>query len=192
MADQLAILVERWRGGDEAALKQVIDLLYDELRALAHTHMQREREGHTLSTTALVHEVYVQLAGRTGPDWQGRARFFALVSKVMRHVLVDHARKRQTAKRGGQDLHIDILDDVPAGGDSFEVLAVNDALDRLAAHDERLAQLVECRFFGGMSDMQIADALDVSTRTVARDWLRARAYLFTMLGDGRRADGSRE
>jgi RNA polymerase sigma factor (TIGR02999 family) len=192
MADQLAILVERWSGGDQAALKQVIDLLYDELRALAHTHMQREREDHTLSTTALVHEVYVQMAGRTGPDWQGRARFFALVSKVMRHVLVDHARKRQTAKRGGQDLRIDLPDDVPAGGDSFEVLAVNDALDRLAAHDERLAQLVECRFFGGMSDMQIADVLDVSTRTVGRDWLRARAYLFTMLGDGHRADGGRE
>ena len=188
MADQLSILVERWNGGDEAALKQLIDVLYDELRGLAHTHMQREREDHTLSTTALVHEVYVQLAGRTGPDWRGRARFFGLVSKVMRHVLVDHARKRQTLKRGGHDLHIDLTDDLPAGGASFEVLAVNDALDRLAAHDERLARLVECRFFGGMSDTQIADVLDVSTRTVARDWLRARAYLFTMLADSCRFD----
>jgi RNA polymerase sigma factor (TIGR02999 family) len=154
--------------------------------------MQRERDDHTLGTTALVNEVYVQFAGRTGPDWRGRARFFALVSKVMRHVLVDHARKRQAVKRGGHHLRIELSDDLPAAGDSFEVLAVSDAIDRLADHDERLARLVECRFFGGMSETQIAEALDVSSRTVARDWLRARAYLFTMLADSNRADQTGE
>lgn len=188
MADQLAILVERWAGGDQAALTQLVDLLYDELRLLAHAHMQRERDDHTLGTTALVNEVYVQFAGRTGPDWRGRARFFALVSKVMRHVLVDHARKRQAFKRGGHDLRIELSEDLPAAGDAFEVLAVSDAIDRLAVHDERLARLVECRFFGGMSEAQIAEALEISTRTVARDWLRARAYLFTMLADSGQAD----
>jgi RNA polymerase sigma factor (TIGR02999 family) len=182
MSDQLAELVRRWGGGDETALTDLTEYLYDELRLLAHAHMQREAEGdHTLGTTGLVHEAYVQLAERTAPDWRGRASFFALVSRVMRHVLVDYARRRRAMKRGGGDLRVELTDDLASPTLSFDLLAVNDALERLSARDERLARVVECRFFGGMSEEQIATALDVSTRTVERDWIRARSYLFTML-----------
>lgn len=180
--DELPGLISRWNSGEPGALDRLIALLYDELRQIAHSHLARERDGHTLSTTALVHEAYVQLAGRTGPVWQGRAQFFALVSRVMRHVLVDYARRRNAAKRGGGGLRVEIDErDHPADENVVELLSVNEALERLAAHDERLAQLVECRFFGGMKDAEIAEALGVSERTVWRDWQRARAYLFTLL-----------
>ncbi len=184
MDEELAGLVERWSGGDQAALGQLVDLLYDELRRLAHSHLQRERTGHTLSTTALVHEAYVHLSELTGLAWRGRARFFALVSKVMRHVLVDYARRRQAAKRGGGEFRVPLTDDLAAAeAEAFELLAVDQALNQLAQLDERLARIVECRFFGGMSEAGIAEALDVSTRTVERDWIRARAHLFTLLGE---------
>ena len=181
-AQDLRRLVQQWNQGDTHALEQLMTLLYDELRQVAHSHLLRERESHTLTTTALVHEAYVQLVERTGPAWQGRAQFFALVSRVMRHVLVDYARRRNATKRGGGELHLELTD--PAGAadhDIFELLAVNQALERLALQDVRLAQVVECRFFGGMQESEIADALGVSERTVERDWRRARAYLFTLL-----------
>lgn len=186
--NELAQVVQRWNGGDAQALEQLTALLYDELRLIAHSHLLRERDSHTLSTTALVHEAYVQLAERTGPAWQGRAQFFALISRVMRHVLVDYARRRNAAKRGGGELQVD-LDERTGSADAeiFELLSVNQALDRLAQQDERLARVVECRFFGGMRDSEIAEALGISERTVERDWRRARAYLFTMLAPGRPA-----
>jgi RNA polymerase sigma factor (TIGR02999 family) len=186
MDEELAGLVRRWNDGDQAALGQLVDLLYDELRRLAHSHLQRERTGHTLSTTALVHEAYVHLSELTGLAWRGRARFFALVSQVMRHVLVDYARRRQAAKRGGGEMCVPLTDDVAAAdAESVELLAVDQALDQLAVLDERLARIVECRFFGGMSEAEIAEAFDVSTRTVERDWVRARAHLFRILSEVR-------
>jgi RNA polymerase sigma factor (TIGR02999 family) len=186
--NELAQVVQRWNGGDAQALEQLTALLYDELRLIAHSHLLRERDSHTLSTTALVHEAYVQLAERTGPAWQGRAQFFALISRVMRHVLVDYARRRNAAKRGGGELQVD-LDERTGSADAeiFELLSVNQALDRLAQQDERLARVVECRFFGGMRDSEIAEALGISERTVEREWRRARAYLFTMLAPDRPA-----
>lgn len=178
-------LVEQWNSGDQAAFDRLVGLLYDDLRRIAHSHLQRERSDHTLTTTALVHEAYVQMAARTGPSWRGRARFFALVSRVMRHVLVDYARRRRAAKRGGADVRVPLTADIAAvESETFEVLAVDEALDRLAARHERLGQIVECRFFGGMSEEEIADALGVSARTVERDWKRARAYLYSMLAAG--------
>lgn len=175
-------LVQRWNGGDRAAFERLASFLYDDLRSLAHAHLRREREGHTLSTTALVHEAYVQMAGRTGPSWQGRAKFFALVSKVMRHVLVDYARRRRSGKRGGAVVHVALDPDAAAiDHEIVEVLAVDQALARLAERHERLSRIVECRFFGGMAESEIAEALGVSARTVERDWKRARAYLHTML-----------
>jgi RNA polymerase sigma factor (TIGR02999 family) len=180
--EQLAGLLERWSAGDNGAFDQLVTLLYDDLRKLAHSHMRAERGGHTLSTTALVNEAYLQVAERTGPAWQGRARFFALLSRVMRHILVDYARHRDAAKRGGGQLRVTLTDDcATADTQAFELLAVDRALNQLAAKDERLAQLVECRFFGGMSGTEVAEVLGVSGRTVERDWKRARAYLFTML-----------
>jgi len=180
--DELPDLAQRWKDGRPEAFERLMALLYDELRQIAHSHLLRERDTLTLSTTALVHEAYVQLAARTGPAWQGRPQFFALVSRVMRHVLVDYARRRNADKRGGRELHVPLTEDTAAAdGELVELLAVNQALDRLAEQDERLAHVVECRFFGGMRDAEIAEALNVSERTVERDWRRARTYLFAML-----------
>lgn len=183
--DELPALVQRWTEGDREAFDRLVDLLYDELRAMARRHLQHERPDHTLTTTALVHEAYVELSGRTGPAWQGRAQFFALLSSVMRHVLVDHARRRRATKRGGRHLHVP-LDDAMAGADAevVELLTLDQAIERLARHDERLARIVECRFFGGMPESEIAEVLGLSTRTVERDWRRARAYLFQSLQAG--------
>lgn len=175
-------LVQRWSSGDRAAFERLASLLYDDLRGLARAHLRRERDGHTLTTTALVHEAYVQMAGRTGPSWQGRAKFFALVSKVMRHVLVDYARRRRASKRGGDEVHVQIGPHIASvDSEVFELLAVDQALHRLSARHERLGRIVECRFFGGMAESEIAAALGVSERTVERDWKRARAYLYEML-----------
>ena len=180
--DDLPALVQRWTAGDRAAFDRLIDVLYDDLRAIARRHLQDERPDHTLTTTALVHEAYLELSGRTGPVWQGRPQFFALVSRVMRHVLIDHARRRNAVKRGGGGLRVP-LDESTSGPDAafLELLSLNQALEQLEARDDRLARIVECRFFGGMPEEEIAEALGVSTRTVERDWSRARAYLFTLL-----------
>jgi len=184
-ADDLPSLVRRWTAGDRSAFDRVVDLLYDDLRAIAHKHLQSERPDHTLTTTALVHEAYVELSARTGPAWQGRAQFFALLSRVMRHVLIDCARRRNAAKRGGGDVCVP-LDENRSGAAIalVELLSLDKALDQLEARDARLARVVECRFFGGMPEEEIAEALGVSTRTVERAWQRARAYLFTLLSAG--------
>ncbi len=180
--EPLEQLVQRWTAGDRDAFDGIVELLYDDLRAMAHRHLRDERRHHTLTTTALVHEAYVELARRSGPVWRGRGQLFALLSKVMRHVLVDYARRRNAAKRGGGGLHLTI-DDATPGADAglLEVLEVDRALRRLETRDARLARIVECRFFGGMSEAEIAEAEAVSTRTIERDWTRARAYLHTWL-----------
>jgi len=182
--DTLEPLVQRWTDGDRGAFDELVGVLYDDLRAMAHRHLLGERANHTLTTTALVHEAYVELSRRTGPAWRGRAQFFALLSKVMRHVLVDYARQKKAAKRGGGELHVEIDEQAAAGGGAnglLEILSVNRALEHLEARDARLARIVECRFFGGLQESEIAEALGVSTRTVERDWRRARAYLHTLL-----------
>jgi RNA polymerase sigma factor (TIGR02999 family) len=180
--DALPALVQRWTEGDRSAFGQIVELVYDDLRAIAQRHRGSERPDHTLSTTALVHEAYVQLSNRTSPSWRGRPQFFALLSRVMRHVLVDYARRRKAVRRGGADIRVP-LDDATARIESEldELLAVNQALDELERHDEQLAHVVECRFFGGMTDADIAEALEVSTRTVERSWTRARTYLHATL-----------
>ena len=180
--DVLPSLVRRWTEGDRDAFDQVVELIYDDLRAIAHRHLSLERDDHTLSTTALVHEAYVELSKRTGPDWRGRPQFFALVSRVMRHLLIDYARRRRATKRGADDIKVP-LDENRAGVSSeiVELLSLNQAIDQLEARDERLAKIVECRFFGGMQYAEIAEVVGVSTRTVERDWMRARAYLYTLL-----------
>jgi len=180
--DKLPELVRRWNEGEQDVLDEIVELLYDDLRIIAHRHLTLERDDHTLSTTALVHEAYVKLSERTGSVWQGRSQFFALVSKVMRHLLIDYARRRHSLRRGGNEIHVP-LDEGRAGVDSelVELLSLDQALDRLEERNERMARIVECRFFGGMPHSEIADAIGVSTRTVERDWMRARAYLYTLL-----------
>ena len=180
--DQLTALVERWNDGDRAALDEVVELLYDDLRTLAHRNLYSERDDHTLTTTALVNEAYLKLSKLTGSGFKGRPQFLGLASKVMRHLLIDYARRRNAARRGGNEIHVP-LDENRGGSDPevVELLTLDRALDRLERRDERMARIVECRFFGGMPQAEIADAIGVSVRTVERDWIRARAYLLAEL-----------
>ena len=179
---ELPALVDRWRSGDEGALDDLVAFLYDDLRALAHRHLEQQREGHTLDTTALVHEVYLKLTRRAEVHWQGRPQLLALMSRIMRNVLVDHARRHRAEKRTGDRIRVP-LDESMAGEEAqlMEVLYIHDALERLEARDERLARIVEYRFFGGMKMEEIATALEVSTRTVQRGWSLARAFLYVAL-----------
>lgn len=186
-AEGLTDLLEAWRRGEPGALDRVMPVVYGELRRLAARHLANERTGHTLQTTALVHEAYLRLAGHPQVDWKNRAYFFGAVATVMRRILVDHARRRVRDKRGG-GLAVVSLDEAPeptvpaAVGGGLDVQALDDALDRLAAIDARQARVVELRFFSGMTIEEIAEALDVSPGTVKRDWTVARAWLFAELG----------
>lgn len=183
-------LVQRWSEGEDGALDALIDLVYDDLRVIAHRHLRSTDGDPTLHTTALVHEAYLRLEGVEGGTWESRGHFFAFCSKAMRHVLIDYARRRRAAKRGGDQARVP-LEEVPGSLDAevVEVLAVNEALERLARHDERMARIVECRFFGGLTVAETAEALEVSTRTVEREWTRARIYLQRLLESGE--DGPR-
>jgi len=153
-------------------------VVYDELRRLAHRHLRRERGGHTLETTALVHEAYLRLVDQSRTELQSRAHFFAIASKQMRRILVDHYRSRGYAKRGGRAAHINIEQTcVAAPEKAREVVALDDALNELASFDERKCRVIELRFFAGLSIEETAIALGVSQGTVMRDWTMARAWL---------------
>lgn len=179
----LTELLSAWRGGDPAARDQAFAAVYDDLRALAHRHVRRLRPGETLRTTALVHETYLKLSRGERLPVQDRAHLFALASRAMRQVLVDAARTRQARKRGG-DAPAALLDEgalrVEAVGE--EVLGLDQALARLAELDPRAASVVEWRYFGGLSEAEIAEALGVTERTVRRDWRAARVFLHRELG----------
>jgi RNA polymerase sigma factor (TIGR02999 family) len=165
-------------------LDDLLPMVYNELRELARRRLRDEQAGHTLDTTALVHEAYLRLQPLDNGQWRDRAQFFALASKVMRHVLVDYARRRSADKRGGARTSVTLDPDRHAIEPRLpEFLAVNDALDQLALLDPRLVQVVECRFYGGLSAPETAEALGTSVRTVERDWVRARAYLYELLAD---------
>ena len=171
-------LLGQVRRGDSAALDRIYPHVYDELRGVAARQLRREQIGHTLHPTALVHEAYVKLAG-TGIDASSRSHFLAIAARAMRQVLVDHARRRSARKRGG-DWHATTLTDGSASIElrPEEMIALDTALETL---DERQRRVVECRFFGGMEEQEIAEALEVSERTVRRDWVKARAWLYREL-----------
>lgn len=175
-------LLVDWRNGNQDALNELMPLVYDELRGLAKRYMNRERVSHTLQTNALVNEAYLRLINQQNVDWQNRAHFFAIAAQVMRHLLVDHARSKQYAKRGGGAQQI-TLDEgsATAPEQSIELLALNEALDRLAAVDERKSKIVELRYFGGLSSEETAEVLGVSEITIKREWLKAKAWLFREL-----------
>ncbi|HEX5520703.1 MAG TPA: ECF-type sigma factor, partial [Longimicrobiaceae bacterium] len=160
--------------------------LYEELRALARRHLGRDGAVHTLSPTALVHESYLKLADLVTGHERSRAQFFALASRAMRHILVDHARGRNAQKRGGGALQVTLHPELAADEPSiFDLLTLDDALSQLGQLSERLERVVECRFFGGLSVPETAEALGTSVRTIEREWTRARAYLYQLLaGDG--------
>jgi RNA polymerase sigma-70 factor, ECF subfamily len=176
-ADVTELLIA-WGRGDQAAFGVLIPLVYAELRRLAHTHLRREQEGHTLETTALVHEAYLRLVDQTRTELQSRAHFFAIASRQMRRILVDHYRSHHYAKRGGRAAHLNLEETcVAAAEKAREVIALDDALTELATLDERKCRVVELRFFAGLSIEDTAVALGVSQGTVMRDWTLARAWL---------------
>jgi len=179
---EITRLLDSASDGDAAALDRLIPLIYDDLRAMAHRRIAAEQDGHTLNTTAVVHEAYVRLVEASDRGWRDRVHFFAVASRVMRHILIDYARMRRAEKRGGGIVPIPLgeVDGVTAPA-VVDVLELHDALERLALHDPRLERVVECRFFGGMSMEETAAALGVSVRTATRDWRRARAYLYDEL-----------
>ena len=171
-------LLEAWGGGEEKALDSLCALIYDELHRLARGRMRRERSEHTLQTTALVHEAFLRLVSQQRVGWQSRGHFFAIAAKMMRRVLVDHARRRAGEKRGGAAVHLPLEDaeQIPSQP-VLDVLRVHDALEGLAAVDPRKATMVELRFFGGLSIEETAQCLKVSPGTVMRDWTLAKAWL---------------
>jgi RNA polymerase sigma factor (TIGR02999 family) len=177
-------LLRAWAGGDQDALQQLTPRVYDELRRIAGHFMQDERPGRTLQTTALVHEAYLKLIDVNNVDWQHRAHFFAVSAQIMRHILLDQARRRVAAKRGGPTPRVN-LDEVPdiGSGRARELVILDDALNALAKVDPRKAQVIELRFFAGMSVEETAEVLKVSPDTVMRDWKMARAWLLAELGD---------
>jgi RNA polymerase sigma-70 factor (ECF subfamily) len=175
-------LLQAWGYGDEGALKQLMPLVYNELHRLAQRYMASEQTGHPLQTTALVHEVYLRLVDVQNVDWQNRAHFYALCARLMRRILVDFARSRNYQKRGGQFPHIQLEEAVTVSAVvGAELLAVDEALKRLAIVDTRKSDVVELRFFGGLTVEEIAAALQVSPETVKRDWKLAKAWLLREL-----------
>lgn len=167
----------RGEAADPEAAERLLGMVYGELRSLAGSLMRRERVDHTLQPTILVHEAWLKLADQGGVDWQGRAHFFGFAARVMRQVLVDHARKHDAARRGGGWARVSLSNVEPAAEDEFELLAVHDALERFAALDPRAARVVEMRVFGGLTVEEAAAVLGVSPRTVDGDWAVARRWL---------------
>ncbi len=178
-------LLVDWSHGDQAALKALVPLVYEELRRLARHYLKQERQDHTLSSTALVHEAYLRLVNQKDVTWQGRAHFFGVAAQMMRRILVDHARRRAYAKRGGRAVTL-ALDDTLATPQrrELDLVALDDALDTLAKLDERQSRMVELRFFGGLSIEETSEVLGVSTPTVKREWASARAWLYREISRG--------
>jgi RNA polymerase sigma-70 factor, ECF subfamily len=182
-------LLLAWRAGDAAALGRLIPLVHAELRRIARGFMRKERAGHTLQTSALVNEAYLRLINAQQVAWQNRAHFFAISASLMRRILVDSARERQARKRGGSDERV-VLDEglIVGPGRNEDLVALDEALSALAAVDERKSKVVELRFFGGLNEAEIAEALQISPETVRRDWRLAKVWLLRFLSGGR--DGS--
>jgi RNA polymerase sigma factor (TIGR02999 family) len=176
--DNVTLLLRKWSEGDDSALEQLTPLVYDELHRLAHQHMRREQAGHILQTSALINEAYLRLVDQPVTSWQDRAHFFGIAARLMRQILVDEARKRNSAKRGGTMVQVP-LDDIGtlAQEQAGNVIALDDALKKLGLIDDRQSNIVELRFFGGLSIEETADVLKVSPGTVMREWTFARAWL---------------
>jgi RNA polymerase sigma factor (TIGR02999 family) len=183
-ADDISTLLRAWSDGDQGALKGLTPIVYDELRRLAHYYMDRERPGHSLQTTALVNEAYIRLVDYKRMKWRNRAHFFAASAQLMRRILVDHARSHNV-KRGAGLQHVSLEELAVVGGDpatGTDFVALDDALNTLARLDPRKVQIIEMRFFGGLSVEETAQVLKVSTATVRRDWSIAKLWLYRELG----------
>jgi RNA polymerase sigma factor (TIGR02999 family) len=184
LQEEVTQLLKGWSGGDEGALGKLIPLVQPELHRLAHHYMSRERTGHTLQTTALLNEAYLQLVDDPKRNWQNRTHFVAVAAQLMRRIMVDHARERRALKRGAGALQV-TLDDVALVTEtrSEELLALDEALEKLAALDPRKSQIVELRYFGGLSVEETAAFLKLSPRTVKREWRMAKVWLYRALSE---------
>lgn len=180
IAAEITQLLLSWSKGDDAALEQLIPLVYPELKRVARRYMGRENPGHTLQTSALINEAYLQLVDQQAVEWQDRAHFFRMASRVMRNILIDHARKHGYQKRGAGAIHV-ALDDVmiAQGSRAAELVALDDALTALAAVDPRKVEIVELRFFGGLTVDETAEVMKLSSITIKREWRSAKAWLQT-------------
>jgi RNA polymerase sigma factor (TIGR02999 family) len=188
-AGEITELLRAWRSGDDEALGRVMPMVYERLRRIAHAHMRGEHTGHPLQTTALVHEVYLRLTNAAEIEWRDRTHFYAVCAQMMRRILLDIARERRAAKRGGGALHIELgAHEGVAEPKSIDIIDLDEALVRLADFDPRKARLVELRFFGGLEIKEAAEVLGVSEETVSRDWRLAKAWLLRELTGDRNAD----
>jgi len=178
-AHDITQMLQEWGDGNQRILDELMPLVYSELRRQAARHLRRERQDHTLQTTALIHEAYLKLAGQRNVRWESRTHFFAIASQAMRRILVDYARAKKRAKRGGDDIRISLEAAQPLGDDAkpVDLIALDEALTRLAALDEQQSRLVELRYFSGLSLEETAAILGVSRATAAREWNLARAWL---------------
>lgn len=175
---EITQLLKDWGGGDQTALDKLMPLVYDELHRMAHQHMRREQAGHTLQTSALINEAYLRLVDQPQIRWESRAHFFGIAARLMRRILVEEARRRNSAKRGGKAIQISLVDGANVAQEqAAQVVALDDALKSLEAIDLRQSEIVELRFFGGLSIEETAEVLKVSPGTVMRDWTFARAWL---------------
>lgn len=178
-------ILQEWRSGDKSAAERLFPLVYDELKRQARKYLSRERSDHTLQPTALVHEAYLRMVDQTIVTAENRAHFFAIASRVMRQILVDHARKHKSEKRGGaaQRFSVEDIDILPEQS-AADLLELDDALKKLETLDERKCRVVDMRFFGGMKESEIAEALGVAEKTVRRDWQFAKLWLFREMSQG--------
>ena len=187
---ELTQLLIDWSNGSQDALEQLCPLVYEELRRLAHRYMSRERPGHSLQTTAVVHEAYLRLIDQKHVQWQNRAHFFAIAAQMMRRILITHAQSRAYAKRGGGTLNVSLDEAAILSRErASELIALDEALTSLTAIDLRRSRVVELRFFGGLSNEEIAEVLKISANTVTRDWNVAKAWLYREMSK-ERADGA--
>jgi len=179
---EITRILQDWNDGKAEAKEQLLPFVYDELKRQARLLMSKERSDHTLQPTALVHEAFMRLSEGAGIDWQNRSHFYGIASRLMRQVLVDHARLYATEKRGHHPIHFSLDDvQVPAEERAGSILVLDEVLERLEKFDETQARIVEMRFFGGMNNGEIADSLDISERTVGREWQAARLWLYREL-----------
>ena len=184
-SSEITGLLVDWSNGDQAALERLLPLVEKELRRLAHSYMRRENPDHTLQTTALVNEAYLKLIDQKKTRWQNRAHFFAIAAKIMRRILLNYARDQHRKKRGGKAVQVSLSEvSVVSLEKTEELIALDEALERLAALDERKSQVVELRYFGGLDVDETAEVLKVSPITVMRDWRFARAWLLREIGNG--------
>ena len=183
MADDVTRLLADWSTGDSAALEKLLPLVYNELRRQARGYLGRERRDHTLQPTALVHEAFMRLVGQREVRWQNRAHFFGVAAQLMRRILVDHARAKAAAKRGGGEAPVAIPAPEPAEQPGVDIIALDRALTRLGELDATQARVVELRYFAGLTIEETAEVLHLSPATVKREWILARAWLYAALGD---------